>query len=248
MNKNSKIQSLREFSKTYITDVAPNLNCTEALYFKQKIAKNPEEAIYIYSFSENRMIYADGWEEVLGYKDEEINMILLMNLTSPLYAEFSNELYDKALLFLLDKTEDLEQYSINIEIKKMHKKGNEIPLIVNVGVFKAEDGKIKEIIGRYLINRKVTYGKVMQYAFYGPDKSEFEAILNKQLVYYSAISKKEKEALSLVAKGYSFKEIASLLKVSQSAIEKRILPMYKRFDVKSLTHLVSFAYDNNILP
>ena len=51
----------------------------------------------------------------------------------------------------------------------------------------------------------------------------------------------------MVAKGFSFKEIAGLLNVTQSAIEKRILPLYKRFNVKSLTHLISFAYDNHIL-
>ena len=45
-----------------------------------------------------------------------------------------------------------------------------------------------------------------------------------------------------------FKEIAERLNVSQSAIEKRIIPLYKRFNVKSLPHLISFAYDNNILP
>jgi DNA-binding NarL/FixJ family response regulator len=88
----------------------------------------------------------------------------------------------------------------------------------------------------------------MRYAAYGPEKSEFEEELNKALFHHYAISTKEKEALSLVAAGYSFKEIADLCHVSQSAIEKRIIPMYKRFDVKSLTHLVSFAYDNGILP
>ncbi|MDO8996741.1 MAG: helix-turn-helix transcriptional regulator [Sediminibacterium sp.] len=62
------------------------------------------------------------------------------------------------------------------------------------------------------------------------------------------ISGKEKEALKYVAKGYSFKEIADELGVSASAIEKRIQPLYKRFNVKNLTHLVSFAYENYILP
>jgi DNA-binding CsgD family transcriptional regulator len=248
MNKNLKIPALGVFSKSYITDVATNLNSKEALNFKQTIPKFPEEAVYIYSFKENKMIYADGWEEVLGYKDDEINMLGLMNMTSAEYAEFSNELYDKALMFILNKTENLEKYSFVIEVKKNHKNGSDVPLIVKVGVFKAENGKIKEIIGRYKINRSATLGKVMQYAFYGPDKSGFEDELNKQFFHYYAISRKEKEALSLVAKGYSFKEIANLLKVSQSAIEKRIIPMYKRFDVKSLTHLVSFAYDNHILP
>ena len=71
---------------------------------------------------------------------------------------------------------------------------------------------------------------------------------NKALFKHFAISDKEKEALALVAKGLSFKEIAGHLKVSSSAIEKRIIPMYRRFNVRSLAHLISFAYENHILP
>jgi len=51
-----------------------------------------------------------------------------------------------------------------------------------------------------------------------------------------------------VAQGYSFKEIAHHFNVSSSAIEKRILPLYKRFNVRSLSHLITFAYENHILP
>jgi DNA-binding CsgD family transcriptional regulator len=89
---------------------------------------------------------------------------------------------------------------------------------------------------------------VMRYAAFGPEKNEFEEELNKTLFYKNVISNKEKDALALVAKGYSLKEIAMLLKISQSAVEKRIIPLYKRFDVKSMPHLVSFAYENHILP
>ncbi|MCD8411645.1 response regulator transcription factor [Tenacibaculum finnmarkense] len=62
-----------------------------------------------------------------------------------------------------------------------------------------------------------------------------------------AISKKEKEALYMAAKGMTFKEIAAQLNVSQSAVEKRLIPLYKRFNVKSLPHLISFAHTNHIL-
>jgi DNA-binding NarL/FixJ family response regulator len=71
--------------------------------------------------------------------------------------------------------------------------------------------------------------------------------LNEQLFNQLAISRKEKEALELAAEGYAFKEIAEKLNVSRSAIEKRMIPLYKRFNVKSLPHLISFAYDNYIL-
>lgn len=237
-----------EYSKSRITDIPTDLRTKEAQFYKETIQRFPEEAIYIYSFKENRMIYADGWEDILGYRDDEINMLTIVNITSPEYAPFSNELNDKALKFILGKTEDLEKYSFTIEIKKTHKAGHDVPLIVRVAVFRSENGRVTEIIGRNQINRSINLGNIMRYAAYGPEKSEFEEELNKQLFQHYAISSKEKEAVALAAKGYSLKEIAHHYNVSQSAIEKRIIPLYTRFGVKSLTHLVSFAHKNHILP
>ncbi|MDB5230116.1 MAG: helix-turn-helix transcriptional regulator [Chitinophagaceae bacterium] len=234
--------------RAFITDIPALLTSEQALHFKKTIPKFPEEAVYIYSFKEGRMIYAVGWEEVAGYKDDEINMLSIVNMTAPEFAPFSHELNDKALMFIYNKTEDLEKYSFTIEVKKIHKDGSVIPVVARVGVFEAENGKVTSIIGRFQVNRSIIFGKVMRYAAYGPERSEFEEELNKALFTHLAISRKEKEALSLVSKGYSFKEIAQAFNVSSSAIEKRIIPMYKRFNVKSLTHLVSFAYDNYILP
>jgi DNA-binding CsgD family transcriptional regulator len=241
-------ENFGDYSRNFITAVPADLESEQAQYFRQTIPKFPEEAVYIYSFKENRMIFARGWEEVVGYRDNEINMLAIVNMSAPEYAPFSHDLNDKALQFIHRKTENLEDYSFTIELKKIHKDGSLVPIIVRVGVFSSENGHIESIIGRFQINRSLIFGRVMRYAAYGPEKEKFEEELNKVLFSHLAISNKEKEALSLVAKGYSFKEIAHELKVSHSAIEKRIIPLYKRFDVKSLTHLVSFAYDNFILP
>ncbi|MEO8414006.1 MAG: LuxR C-terminal-related transcriptional regulator [Ginsengibacter sp.] len=236
-----------DYTKLNITEIPADLRSKEALFFRQTFPRFPEEAIYIYSFKESRMIYADGWEEILGYKDDEITMLTIVSITTPEYAPFSNELNDKALKFINSRKDELEKYSFTIELKKIHKDGSHVPLISKVGVFSSESGKVTAIVGRSQINRSITLGNIMRYAAYGPGKSEFEEELNKELFNYYAISEKEKEALTMAAQGYSFKEIASHFEVSQSAIEKRIIPMYKRFNVKSLTHLISFAYDNHIL-
>ncbi len=237
-----------DFTKSMVTNMPANLNTEEARQFKQTLQRFPEEAVYIYSFKEHRLIFADGWEEILGYRDDEIGMLTIVDITSPEFKSFSFELNDKALMFILNKSEELERYSFTIELKKIHKNGTLVPLIVRVGVYRAENGKPVEIIGRNQVNHSIKFGKVMRYAAYGPDKSEFEEQLNKDLFKHFAISRKEKDALALVARGYSFKEIAYEFNVSQSAIEKRILPLYKRFDVKSLTHLITFSYENHILP
>lgn len=239
---------LGSYSKSFITDIPADLSTEEVKHFNQTIPKFPEEGIYIYSFAKGRMIYASGWEEVLGYKDDEITMLKIVNMTAPDYAPFVHEVNDKALMFIHKTSTDLDKYSFMIESKKLHKNGTEVPIVARVGVFEHANGKVVSIIGRFQVNRSIYFGKVMRYAAFGPEKSGFEEELNKSLFYQYAISDKEKEALALVAKGYSFKEIANNFNVSQSAIEKRIIPLYKRFEVKSLTHLVSFAYDNHILP
>ncbi len=236
------------YARSFITDQPADLSTEEARYFKQTIVKFPEEGVYIYSFLKGRMIYADGWEEIVGYRDDEISMLKIVNMTCPDYAPFVDEVNDKALMFIHTKSKDLEKYSFLIEMKKMHRDGREIPMVGRVGVYETLNGKAISIIGRFQVNRSLTFGKVMRYSAFGPEKDDFEEELNKTLFYQYAISGKEREALALVAKGFSFKEIASQFGVSQSAIEKRIRAMYKRFEVKSLTHLVSFAYDNHILP
>jgi DNA-binding CsgD family transcriptional regulator len=231
-----------------ISAIPADLDSTAALYYRQTIPCFPDEAVYIYSFKEGRMLYANGWQEILGYRDDEINMLAIVNMSAPAFAPFSNELNDKALQFIMGKKDELNKYSFSIEIKKIHKNGQEVPILARVGVFGTEDGKVISIIGNFRVDHRLNFGKVMRYATYGPEKDEFEEELNKTLFSSPAMSNKEKEALVLAAKGYTYKEIADQLHVSISAIDKRIIPMYKRFEVKSLTHLVGFAYENHILP
>jgi DNA-binding CsgD family transcriptional regulator len=245
---NTKPYPLGTYSKAFLTNVPANLTSKEANYYRQTIPKFPEEAIYVYSFKEGRMIYANGWEEVAGRKDGSITMLDVVNMSAPSHANFVHEINDKALMFIHNKTKDFEHYSFSIELKIVHTNGSEVPVIARVACFDSEDGKLTAIIGRFQINRNLIFGKVMRYAAFGPDKEEFEEELNRNLFYNYAISDKEKQALALLAEGYSFKEIASNLNVSPSAIEKRIVPMYKRFNVNGVTHLVSFAYENYILP
>jgi DNA-binding CsgD family transcriptional regulator len=247
---NSMHQHLKfgNFSRSLISDIPANLSSEAALHYKRTLHHYAEEAVYIYSFKEDRMIYADGWEPVLGYRDDEISMLHIVNSSAPEFAPFSNELNDKALQFILGKRENLEKYHFRIELKKIHKNGTPIPIEANVGVHEVLNGKVNSIIGRFRINRDLRFGTVMRYAAYGPEKDEFEDELNKSLFTHFAISDKEKEALKYAAEGKLFKEIADLLNISVSAVEKRILPMYRRFNVSGLTHLVSFAYVNHILP
>lgn len=235
------------YTKSLLANKAVDKKNSTYLNYKSSLPSFPNQAVYIYSFKENRMLYTQGWEEILGYKDDEITMPIIIGITTERFMKFSMELNDKAMMFLKEIDEELEAYSFTIELEKIHKDGSIVPLFSRVGVHKSEGGQVTEIIGYSEVIKTLRLGNVMEYAAYGPRVDEFEAALNKELFQYYAISKKEREALNLAAKGFAFKEIAEVLGVSQSAIEKRIIPLYKRFKVRSLPHLIGFAYQNNIL-
>jgi DNA-binding CsgD family transcriptional regulator len=236
-----------EYTRVRVSNTPCDSNDPIYKEYEKKVPHFIGQAVYIYSFEKDKMLYASGWEELLGYKNEEITLLKIVSLTSERHFNFSNDFNDKALQYLLNIKKDLEKYSFTIEVEKKHKNGKIIPIFSRVGIFKSDKGKVLEVIG---ISEKIhsrTLGNIMQYAAFGPELSGFEETLNEQLFNKPGISRKEKEALELAAKGYAFKEIASELNVSQSAIEKRIIPLYKRFNVKSLPHLISFAHNNQIL-
>jgi DNA-binding CsgD family transcriptional regulator len=240
---------LTDYTRQQLTKTPVDLSSEQYQEFKRVIKRFPEEAVYIYSFKENRLIYADGWEETLGYKDTEIDLLTIMSKTDPLHAPFAFDLNDKAVQFILSKKQDMLQYSYSFEARKIHKNETLIPMQIKLSIFSVEeDGTVKEAIGRFQVNRDLRFGKVIRYAAYGPDKNEFEDELNKSLFEHIAISNKEKVVLHYVSKGLTIKEIASKLDLSKSGVEKRILPLYKRFNVNSLPHLISFSYENFILP
>lgn len=236
------------FAITQVSGSPVDKNHPQYEHYRNNIPLFPNEAVYVYSFQQQKMLYTAGWENTMGYRDDEITMHIIMQATDPAHAPFAFELNNKAVQFLLNPREDLDQYSYSFEGRKIHKDGSMVPMSIHIRVFSTKHNHVDEVIGRFQVNQSLRFGKVLRYGAYGPFKNEFEEILNKELFQHSAISAKEKEALSLVAKGLSFKEIADQLGITLSAVEKRILPLYKRFDVKGLPHLISFAYENFILP
>lgn len=245
----NKPKIIAEIDPAIITDLPADKNCPIYQQYKRSLIRFPDEAIYIYSFKDKKLIYADGWEETLGFKDDEITLQTIIKQTDASYVSFAHEINAKTIEFILSKKTGIKNYSFTVELKKIHRDGTMVPMEVKIGILSVdEDGMVNHIIGRFRINRNLHLGMVMRYDVHGPDKEEFEKVINKAVQKFLTISGKEKEALKYVAKGYSFKEIADELGVSASAIEKRIQPLYKRFNVKNLTHLVSFAYENYILP
>lgn len=237
-----------KYSKEFISDETADLSSKQANFYKNVIFKYPLEGVYIYSFEEGKMIYADGWEDVVGIASSDISMLGIVNMTCPRFAPFVHDINDKALKFLHTHNTNLTQYSFTIETKIMHQNGSEIPVVAKVKVHETFlDGSLKSIMGRFQVDFGLKFGKIMRYAAYGPEKEKFESDLNTNLFYPYQISLQEANIISLLAKGESKVEIASQMNQNSEQIEKRVTDLMKRFDVKNETHLIAFALENNLI-
>lgn len=212
------------------------------------IHRFPNEAIYIFSLEKQTMVYLNGWKDLLGYENEEITLNVLINSTIPEYMQFCTEMNQRALNFAFSLTENFEKYCCLIETKKYTKSGEVITLLENAGIYKTENGRITEIIAKYQQIKISRSNNIRYYETYGPEKTTIDEYFIEVVDEHQAISGKEKEVLSMAAKGLSIKEMADLLKISGSAVEKRLMALYRRFKVTNLTHLISFAYERGILP
>lgn len=61
-----------------------------------------------------------------------------------------------------------------------------------------------------------------------------------------SLSKREMEIITLIKKGMSSKEIAETLNISNYTVETHRKNIFRKLKIKSVSELVSFAYDNKL--
>ena len=242
------MQIKEDYAIQFVTDRTYDPEDTENISLND-ITRLPNEGIYIYDFQKGKILYSNGWKDVIGYRNDEISMKTIIMLTSNEYIAFVREINDKALYFLHQRNTFLTEYHLSFGIKMKHRNGIDVPVSDTLQVYSTTpDGNLSQIIGRFRRDDKLRLGKVRSYTAHGPEKDIFEQSLNNDLLYNFRISNKELEVIRLLSKGKTYKEIAFDLDISMSAVEKRIAPLFKRFNVKNNAHLVGFAYENELLP
>ena len=211
------------------------------------ISNFSDEATYVYSLKTKKILFARGWMELLGYENEEISMHLLVEITTPDHKEFIQEMNNQALAFILSKSANLYEYSCTTECKKFSKQGEEVALIESVKVHKTLKGKVVEVIGTYKRNPRMPHLGNKYFQASGPGIESLVEKMRLVAAREASINGRERLILKMLAQGKSMKEVAEVLFVSKSAIEKTVMPLYRKYDVRNLVELIAYAHKNGLI-
>ena len=234
------------YTKAFLSEKKSSDSSIEATFVDKTIHREKNEAVHIYSFKENKLIYAKGFKEILGLEENEINILNLNSLVTEVFKQFLNEYHDRALLYLYNNNENLDTLSSSVILKVF---GLDYPLFLNIKVFKTDDnGNLISIIGRIKFAESLKTTEVVQYDLSGNFDKDFLFKMNHNLDFKSRISKTEITILENIEKELSITEIAKKHTIGVEELETIIENIHSRFGTKSNEELINFALKNHLLP
>jgi DNA-binding CsgD family transcriptional regulator len=235
-----------KYTQAFLSDKKMKANSIEADFFNKKIEVKPNEALYIYSFKGNKMLFTKGFEAVLNKKDNDISIVDLNSMHTPHFEEFMYEFNDRLLLFLYNNNENIETFSSNVIIKI---KGVDTALMLNTKVYKTdENGNLISIIGRNTLDKKLNTTDVIQYSLIGDFKEDFLDTINNDLNFTRCISLFNIKIISLFEEGKQSNEVSKILNISEEKINTNIEKLLKRFELLNLNELIEFSKSNCLIP
>lgn len=244
------MKSSKGFHRTVFTTDVRSFSKEERSVLSAQLNRGEEEALFIYNLEDKLMTYHDGWLNLIGLRKGEVNIYNLLDCIEPKFKDFVLAVTDNSLYYLSENRPNILDYSFSMEFQLVHQvSGEALPIRARIYSFEAnKEGYLTSILGRFELDRTISFNGKTKYTVYSPDKLRYIEGLDNRLFESHHITYKELEALRLLSKGFVIKQIADELEISNSAVEKRIYALYKRFDVKSHAHLVSFCYQHLILP
>ncbi len=99
------------YTKAFLsTDVSPS-DSIEHTYYNNLIEVGENEACYIYSFKENKLIFTKQIDALFGIPKESLNMVLLNSIFEKDFNLFFKEFHDRLLLYLYNNKDHIQSFS-----------------------------------------------------------------------------------------------------------------------------------------
>ncbi len=208
---------------------------------------------YIFNLSTLEFDFiSPGVEKVLGYKPDDVSLNFLLNLIHPddIIHFTNNENYTLKFLWNLPK-----EKSMNYKVQgdyRFKKKDGTYTRILHQAVVCAQypDGSPSTALGIHtdISHIKMHGTPVLSYIGLDGEPSFINVKVDKQLVKFEGgLTNRERDVMRLLAKGNSYKEIASSLFISTETVRRHIANIYRKLNVKSKVEAVNAALNSNNL-
>ena len=205
----------------------------------------PGHFIYIYNYSEGRVVYARGIQDVLGYPDDEADLELLLGALHPEDGPLVARLNQSALEAMgkMRNPANLHDLCLSVDYRMRKADGSYIKVLGQTAVFEVDpvSGKVHSSFSLCKDITAIKSSNTIGWEAHGFETMDFqppEGTANR-LRYQP--SQRELEVLKRIAQGKGSKSIADELCISTTTVSTHRRNILRRTGLKNSAELVRHA-------
>lgn len=209
---------------------------------------NGKECVYILDFSKNEITYQNGFQDLLGYKKNEISIDFLLNKIHRDDSEIVNRIKIATVSFCLKKPDINRNYLLSLTYRLKKSDETYIDVLSQSTVYDIDkSGKILSVLIRltditFMNKEAIVYWK---FETNNLNKKAFKKEIYKE--YQNFFTDRELEIIVKIVNGFTNKLIGAKLNISEHTVATHRKTILKKSKCHNTNELILFCAKNGIV-
>lgn len=206
------------------------------------------ECIFVLDYTQNKIIYKKGFQNVLGYRDDRITNDFIIELIHPDDAHMVNRIIVAAINYCIEHPKNSTNNLLLIKHRLKHRDGTYINIINQSSVYRTDDsGRISMALIRFTDVSDMDNTENITWTFRASNinKEAFKKTIYK--VYQGFFTKRETEIIVEIEKGLTNKQIGRKLNISVLTVATHRKSILKKSNCHNSKDLILFCQEKYII-
>lgn len=202
----------------------------------------PGHFLYVYNFSTGRIAHAQGFQEVLGYRDDEVDIELLLDTYHPDDASMVARLSRSAIeaMARMRNPQNLHELAFTLDYRMRKADGRYVKILRQTAVFEvdARDGAVRSVFSLCKDISTIKEQNTIGWKADGFELVELEPPPDPEHRLQYRPSPREMEVVRKIAAGKSSKEVAQELGITLHTANTHRRNLLQRTGLRNTAELV----------
>jgi DNA-binding CsgD family transcriptional regulator len=206
------------------------------------------ECIYVFDFSSNEIVYANGFQKFLGYQDNEITFDFIFKNVHPDDVDMVSRVVRATAIYCSEYEKNSSENLLSIKYRRRRKDGTYIKVLSQSTIYERyEDGGPSKSFTKLTDISFIDNTENVNWTFKANNLNEtiFKEQINK--VYKDFFTEREIEIIFEIEKGLTNSLIATNLKISEHTVATHRKNILKKSNCHNSDELILFCEAKGII-
>jgi len=206
------------------------------------------ECIFVLDYTQNKIIYKKGFQNVLGYRDDRITNDFIIELIHPDDTHMVNRIIIAAINYCIEYPRNSSNNLLLIKHRLRRRDGTYINIINQSSVYHTDEvGRISLALIRFSDVSDMDNSENITWTFRARNLNEEAFKKTVYKIYKGFFTKRETEIIVEIEKGFTNKQIGQKLNISELTVATHRKSVLKKSNCHNSKDLILFCREKYII-